>query len=59
MEERSDQPEVYTEPFITHLQLIWGEGFLSPGGPEEIAQFLVGLRRELSRTGGCGRVGGS
>ena len=33
----------YTEDFVAGLEWIWGEGFLSPGGPEEVAAILDGL----------------
>ena len=33
----------YTEEFVAGLEWIWGEGFLSPGGPEEVAAILNGL----------------
>ncbi|MDH3229455.1 MAG: methyltransferase domain-containing protein [Alphaproteobacteria bacterium] len=32
----------YTDDFIAKLELLWGEGFLSPGGPEETARILEG-----------------
>ena len=32
----------YPDSFINALQAIWGDGFLSPGGPEEIAAMLDG-----------------
>jgi ubiquinone/menaquinone biosynthesis C-methylase UbiE len=32
----------YDEGMQTLLQLVWGDGFLSPGGPEEIARLLEG-----------------
>jgi SAM-dependent methyltransferase len=37
-------PEVgeYDEGMQTLLQIVWGEGFLSPGGPEEVARMLEG-----------------
>jgi ubiquinone/menaquinone biosynthesis C-methylase UbiE len=37
-------PEVgeYDEGLQTLLQIVWGEGFLSPGGPEEVARMLEG-----------------
>jgi len=28
------------EHAITFLEALWGDGFLSPGGPEEVAQFV-------------------
>ena len=32
----------YTKGFTDALQFIWGEGFLSPGGPDEVAAILMG-----------------
>ena len=32
----------YTDDFVAKLELLWGEGFLSPGGPEETARILEG-----------------
>src|SRR5512142_2543171 len=37
----NDSPE-YGMALVAGLELIWGEGFLSPGGPEEVAETLVG-----------------
>ena len=40
-----DQPSVvgeYDEGIQTLLQLLWGDGFLSPGGAEEVALLLFG-----------------
>jgi SAM-dependent methyltransferase len=34
------QPGEYDDAMLTLLQIIWGEGFLSPGGAEEIARLL-------------------
>ncbi len=33
----------YDDPHIAFLEALWGEGFLSPGGPEEVARILDGL----------------
>jgi phosphoethanolamine N-methyltransferase len=33
----------YAKDFTDALQFIWGEGFLSPGGPEEVAQMVTGF----------------
>lgn len=33
----------YPDKMVTALQWMWGEGFLSPGGPEEIAAILESL----------------
>lgn len=32
----------YNDEFVAKLELLWGEGFLSPGGPEEVAKILEG-----------------
>src|SRR5262249_46771557 len=32
----------YSKEFTEALQFVWGKGFLSPGGPEEIAAMLQG-----------------
>ena len=38
-----DDGSVYTDDFVTKLELLWGEGFLSPGGAEEIAELFRGV----------------
>src|SRR5258706_14704094 len=54
-------PEVgeYDEGMQTLLQIVWGDGFLSPGGPEEVARMLEGsdIRGCSLLDIGCG-VGG-
>ena len=37
------QENEYSDDFIAKLELLWGEGFLSPGGPEETARILEGV----------------
>jgi phosphoethanolamine N-methyltransferase len=32
----------YSQAFVDALQFAWGEGFLSPGGPDEVAALLAG-----------------
>lgn len=34
--------ELYHDRMIGMLEAIWGEGFLSPGGPEEVARLVAG-----------------
>jgi phosphoethanolamine N-methyltransferase len=34
--------DLYGENLIRILEAVWGEGFLSPGGPEEVARLLAG-----------------
>lgn len=49
----------YDEPAIRFLEVLWGEGYLSPGGPEEVDRVLACLdltgRRGLDI--GCGAGG--
>ncbi len=33
----------YTDDFAAGLELIWGQGFMSPGGPEEVGLIVRGL----------------
>ena len=33
----------YAKEFTDALQFMWGEGFLSPGGPEEVAEMVAGI----------------
>jgi ubiquinone/menaquinone biosynthesis C-methylase UbiE len=46
----------YDEGMQTLLQLVWGEGFLSPGGAEEVARLLEGsdIRGQRVLDIGCG-----
>ena len=39
----SDQEVHYPPEFIAKLEMLWGDGFLSPGGPPEVAEILTGL----------------
>ena len=34
------EPGEYDDSMLALLQIIWGDGFLSPGGSEEIARLL-------------------
>jgi SAM-dependent methyltransferase len=36
-------PDVYSEGEVASLELVWGEGYLSPGGPDAVARILEGL----------------
>lgn len=51
--------EEYDDNMVTVLELIWGEGYMAPGGPGNVAKMLAGLetngRRILDI--GCG-IGG-
>jgi SAM-dependent methyltransferase len=43
MAEHGEAGELYTGNLISMLELVWGEGWLSPGGPDEVARVLDGL----------------
>ncbi len=49
----------YSDQFVRGLEWLWGEGFLSPGGPAEIQQVLQGtdVRGKRVLDLGCG-IGG-
>jgi phosphoethanolamine N-methyltransferase len=50
----------YAKDFTDALQFMWGEGFLSPGGPEEVAEMVAGIdlsdKRVLDIGSGLGGV---
>src|ERR1700687_1473974 len=39
---RPSEPGEYDAGMLTLLQIIWGDGFLSPGGADEVARLLEG-----------------
>jgi SAM-dependent methyltransferase len=41
-EQKAEQPE-YDDAAIRFLEALWGEGYLSPGGPDEVDRVLQGL----------------
>jgi ubiquinone/menaquinone biosynthesis C-methylase UbiE len=51
--------ELYHGQMVAMLQVIWGEGFLSPGGPEEVARLVADadLRGVSLLDIGCGAGG--
>lgn len=59
MPQPDERQNEYDDVFVTRLELIWGEGFLSPGGAEEVSAMVEGVPlegREILDLG-CG-VGG-
>ena len=58
MEEIVDE-ELYDDSYITFLEEVWGSGYLSPGGPDEVARILEGLDLDSARilVIGCGSGG--
>ena len=51
--------ELYSDAYNDFLAAVWGEGYLSPGGPEEVARILHGLDLKGARVLdiGCGTGG--
>ncbi len=56
--ELSDHQE-YDDNLVSLLEMIWGEGYLSPGGPDEVAKLVEGVSLEGKRILdiGCGTGG--
>ena len=54
--DRPGEPGEYDHGMQALLQVVWGDGFLSPGGPEEIARLLEGVDLRGARVLdiGCG-----
>ena len=49
----------YPEHFVDRLEILWGDGFLSPGGPEEVRAIVKGIslaQKEVLDIG-CGTGG--
>lgn len=59
MTEPDAPEEEYNDNVVAMLELIWGEGFLSPGGPEAVNRIVAGLdlADKLVVDIGCG-IGG-
>ena len=55
----TDHHDEYPEEFVAGLEWMWGKGFMSPGGPAEVAAILQGvdLRGKRVLDIGCG-IGG-
>ena len=43
MSDETHHEDEYDDAMVTMLELIWGEGFLSPGGPEATLEIVRGL----------------
>ncbi|WP_377512169.1 methyltransferase domain-containing protein [Octadecabacter sp. R77987] len=52
----TDAEDLYDQHHIAFLETIWGEGYLSPGGPAEVSRVLDGLNLRGKRVLdiGCG-----
>lgn len=55
----SDQETQYPQHFVDRLEILWGEGFLSPGGAEEVRAIVngVNLAEKSVLDIGCGTGG--
>ena len=52
------EPE-YDDQHMRFLELLWGDGYLSPGGPAEVERVLSGIELSGKRVLDLGFVGGS
>ena len=56
---KSEQTQEYDDALVALLELVWGEGYMSPGGPDEIRMIVEGV--ELAGKAvldlGCGTGG--
>jgi len=54
-----EQTQEYDEALVTLLEAVWGEGYLSPGGPDEIRTIVdgVALGGKTALDIGCGTGG--
>lgn len=43
MSEAPEEHEEYDGSMLTLLQMVWGEGFLSPGGPQAVREIMSGI----------------
>ena len=43
MNDETEDHDEYDDDFVAGLEWIWGEGFLSPGGRDEVAEILRGV----------------
>ena len=41
--EEAEEHEEYDGRMLTLLQMVWGEGFLSPGGPQAVREIMAGI----------------
>ena len=59
MTSSSNHHDEYPDDFVAGLEWVWGEGFLSPGGPDEIGAIVEGLELAQKRVLdiGCGLGG--
>ena len=55
MDHEADQ-DLYDDGYTAFLWEVWGEGYLSPGGPEEVGRIVEGLHMDGARVLdiGCG-----
>ena len=38
-----EHEDEYSDSLIDFLEVVWGEGYLSPGGAEEVSRILEGV----------------
>ncbi len=53
----NDANPEYDDTAIRFLEVIWGPGYLSPGGPQEVERVLTGLDLGVAGQAGLGQAG--
>ena len=61
MPEHSKHIDEYDDATVALLELVWGKGFMAPGGPENVRKLISGLdvREKTILDIGCGLGGGN
>src|SRR5262250_3902259 len=39
----AEQTQAYDDAMVALLELVWGEGYMSPGGPDEVRSIVAGV----------------
>ena len=55
---QQEEHEEYDGRMLTLLQMVWGEGFLSPGGPQAVREIMAGIDLGGKRILDIGRTPG-
>src|SRR5262245_64522265 len=40
---KAEQTQAYDDAMVALLELVWGEGYMSPGGPDEVRSIVEGV----------------
>jgi len=45
-EQRMDHQDEYFDNLVTMLELIWGEGYMTPGGSDNVEKMFMALKQQ-------------